>query len=233
MRSFTFTAAAIALTLGTVQTAEAQSFLEGLARRAADRVASEARRRAEGAAEDLMSRRSTDDAEEAGETQEPNPPEATNARSTQRTAPRVAARAAEGPAPWPLNAGAATYTGELQFDPIYAQQYKAVETFGKSRCNDCEGGYAYDTFISHYIDAAAQGGVPARVGRMAIGESLTWRGEVTTGRLEVLSDTPVGAFPCKQVRLTLTKGQENQEALGLYCKGKSHAYAADMWVRVL
>lgn len=223
MRTFTITAAAAALALASVQSAQAQSFLEGLARRAADRLTGEASRRVEGAAADLLSGR------RAEATDRTTAPQGSDASS----APQAANRAAAGPAPWPLNGGAATYTGELEFDPMYAVQYKAVETFGKSRCNDCEGGYAYDTFISHYIDAAAEGGVPGRVGRMAIGESLTWQGEVTSGRLEVLSDTPVGAFPCKQVRLTLTKRQESREALGLYCKGKSHAYAADMWVRVL
>lgn len=234
MRTITLSASAAALALLYVGPVHAQSFLEGLARRAVDRVASEASRRTESAVEGMLSGQregASDDAGEASAEPEAAAPRAASGRAARASAGGRASAA--GPAPWPLNPGAATYTGDLRFDPIYSEQFKALQEFGKSRCFSCEGGYAYDTFISYHVDAAAEGGVPGRVGRLAVGESFTWRGEVSTGRLEVLSDTPVGAFPCKQVRLTLTKSEESRDALGLYCKGKSHAYAADMWVRVL
>lgn len=232
MRTITLSASAAALALLCVGPVHAQSFLEGLARRAVDRVVTEASRRGEGAVEGMLSGQRGEAAGDADAEGGPQPPAA--APTSRVSSGRAAARAAAtGPAPWPLNVGAATYTGDLRFDPAYSEQFKTLQEFGKSRCFSCEGGYAYDTFISYHVDAAAEGGVPGRVGRLAVGESFTWRGEVSTGRLEVLSDTPVGAFPCKQVRLTLTKREESRDALGLYCKGKSHAYAADMWVRVL
>jgi hypothetical protein len=238
MRTITLSVSAAALALLCVGPVHAQSFLESLARRAVDRVASEASRRAESAVEGMLSGQREDASDDAEAGEASVEPEV--AVAAPRAASGRAARAsgggrtsAAGPAPWPLNPGAATYTGELRFDPVYDEQFKALQEFGKSPCFSCEGGYAFDTFISYHVDAAAEGGVPGRVGRLAVGESFTWRGEVSTGRLEVLSDTPVGAFPCKQIRLTLTKGEESRDALGLYCKGKSHAYAADMWVRVL
>ena len=203
MRTITLSVSAAALALLCVGPVHAQSFLESLARRAVDRVASEASRRAESAVEGMLSGQREDASDDAEAGEASVEPEV--AVAAPRAASGRAARAsgggrtsAAGPAPWPLNPGAATYTGELRFDPVYDEQFKALQEFGKSPCFSCEGGYAFDTFISYHVDAAAEGGVPGRVGRLAVGESFTWRGEVSTGRLEVCPTRRSAPFPASR-----------------------------------
>lgn len=220
MRLLIATTVAVPLILSMSPPATAQSFLDGLARRAADRVAAAAAERLEGAA------RATSDSVGGGG----------DRRSEVRAGGEAAAApepaALRGPAPWPLNPAEATYTGDLEFDPSDEARKQGLHEFAKVACTECEGGYSFDSWIAHHTDLDVDA-VAARVGSLEVGQSLSWTGIEASGRLEVVSDTPVGPFPCKQVRTVMTRGEATYEAPGLYCFGQSHAYARAMWVEVL
>jgi hypothetical protein len=214
-------AAAIVPLICAPAPAAAQSFLENLARRSAERVAEAAAESAVSGAVAAAGRGQRD----AG---------AGRADSDGRPAaqPAAAAAIARGPAPWPLNPGDASYTGDLEFDPADEARARGLHEFAKVRCTGCEGGYSFDSWITHHTDQTVDE-VAARVGALGIGQTLTWRGIEAAGVLEVVSEAPVGDFACKQVRVVMTRGEATYETPGLYCFGKSHAYARAMWVHVL
>lgn len=213
MRLLLATALAAPLIWSTVTPVAAQSFLEGLARRAVERTVDAAADRAAG-----------------GERREAAP--GAERGSPSGPAARGSAAVSSGPAPWPTNAGRATYTGDLEFSAEDQARADGLSDFAKVRCSDCEGGYSYDNWITHQRDMTVDQ-VAAHVGGLAIGETLTWTGAEASGVLEVVSEAPVGAFQCKQVRIVMTRGQATYETPGLYCFGKSHQYAKEMWVKVL
>lgn len=217
--------AAIFLSAGSAP-AHAQSFLEGLARRAVDRVADEASRRVERAVEDAASGAAVEESSGSSLAVAPVAASAGNSGATRPAAPP------RGPAPWPINPDDAAYTGDLEFDPADEARASGLDEFAKVDCMDCEGGYSYDSWINYHTDMDVDG-VAARVGELSIGETLSWTGIEASGVLEVISETPVGSFPCKQVRLVMTRGEATYETPGLYCFGKSHQYAKAMWVEVL
>lgn len=109
---------------------------------------------------------------------------------------------------------------DMRFGPEHEAAKKAYEDFGKVDCDDCEGGYAYETWIRHARPELKGFRVlESRIGGMAIGEALEWTG----GRgaryaLTVVSEQPIGAWPCKQVKWTGDRGTEHAERLGLYCQ---------------
>lgn len=228
MRALALTTVAL-LALSGSAPASAQSFLDGLARRAADRLAEAAASRVEETVTGAMT----------GAAAGPDQPEtASGAPAPSTSAPARPARRAEpaaipsGPAPWPTNAGQVTYTGDLEFAPVYQQELDALEAFSAVRCTGCEGGYFYDHWFTSRF-AREQGGVGGVVSRLAIGESISWRGEESNGRIEVTGDAPVGEFPCRQVLYIQTKGDQEARAHGLFCEGRSHSFAATMWDQVL
>lgn len=219
MRLLIATSVAAPLILSMSAPASAQSFLDGLARRASDRIAASAAERLEGAVSGAMS--GVGDRRDDDRFTAPAGPSAD-----------IAPPAASGPAPWPLNPSEATYTGDLEFASADEARKRELHEFAKVRCTDCEGGYSFDSWISHQTGMGVDE-VAAHVGSLGVGESLSWTGIEASGRLEVVSETPVGPFPCKQVRTVMTRGEATYEAPGLYCFGKSHAYARAMWVEVL
>lgn len=221
MRLPIVTAVTASLILSMSAPASAQSFLDGLARRAADRLAAAAAERVESAVsgENPGSADRRDDGRsevQAG-----------------RVADTAPARAASrGPAPWPLNPDDASYTGDLEFDPADEARAAGLHEFAKVRCMDCEGGYSFDSWITHHTGMEVDE-VAAHIGGLAVGESLSWTGIEASGRLEIVSETPVGPFACKQARMVMTRGEQTYAAPRLYCFGKSHQFAREMWVEVL
>lgn len=220
MRLLVATAVAVPLMWSAPTTVAAQSFLENFARRAADRVATAATERVTSAAESVIS----------GEGGSAN--EGPEAAAPRREASPSPAAVPSGPAPWPLNPADATYTGDLEFAPADEARVRGLHDFSKVRCMDCEGGYSFDSWITHHTDMDVEG-VAARVGGLAVGQSLSWTGIEASGRLEIVSETPVGPFACKQARMVMTRGEQTYAAPRLYCFGKSHQFAKEMWVEVL
>lgn len=218
MRLLIATAVAAPLILSMPGPVGAQSFLEGLARRAADRVAAAAVERVESAAAGEAS---------SGARSGDGPATETGDAGTAPAAARTT-----GPAPWPLNPEDVTYTGDLEFDAADEVRVAGLHEFSKVDCMACEGGYSYDSWITYHTDMTVDQ-VAAHVGGLGVGQTLSWTGVEAAGRLEVVSEVPVGPFACKQVRTVMTRGEAVYEAPGLYCFGKSHSFAKEMWVEVV
>lgn len=144
--------------------------------------------------------------------------------------------ATSGPAPWPANVGARTvkYPADLDFSPELEAQKKAFVEFSKVSCNDCEGGYGYDAWVRHFI--SLDGSYKAwekKVGGLAVGDTIAWKGAKSNGVITVVSEEPVNGWQCKQLRWELKKGQESAERPGLFCYGKASAYdGSDSWTEV-
>jgi hypothetical protein len=146
------------------------------------------------------------------------------------------APAASGPAPWPINVGARTvkFPSDLDFSPELEAQKKAFVEFSKVRCSDCEGGYSFDAWVQHFI--SLDGSYKAwekKVGGLAMGETISWKGSQAAGSLTVVGEQPVGGWQCKQLKWELKKPQASAERPGLFCYGKAGPYdGADSWTEV-
>lgn len=200
-----------ALALCLAGPADAQSFLKNLAREAAYRAVTAA---ANPPAQEQAAVASDDD-EDGGV-----------APGTTEAAP--AETPTTGPAPWPLNAGARNikYPKDLTFAPEYAAQKKAFEDFSKVSCDDCEGGYSYDAWATHFI--RTDGSWKAwekKLGELPVGQSLTWKGSQSNGTITAIGDTPVNGWPCKQLKWTLKKPTATVERLGLVCFTYESSYS--------
>jgi len=150
--------------------------------------------------------------------------------ATEQTAP------SSGPAPWPMNVGARTvkYPSNLDFSPELEAQKKAFVEFSKVSCSDCEGGYDYDAWARHFF--TLDGSYKAwekKIGGLAMGETITWKGAKSTGSITVVGEEPVNGWPCKQLKWELKKPQASAERPGLFCYGKENSYSgSDSWTEV-
>lgn len=199
--------------------ASAQSWLERAARSAAGNAA-------QGAVSDLLGARTRPDAEPA-----PNQDDA-------ETAPpaAIAGTAMTFADPSPIN-----YRPDLrgpyklEFSPEQEGAEAIFDEFNRVACSDCEGGRSYDSWIKHHVPSVAGlGALERRIGEMAVGEAIRWDGASGAQlALTVISEEPIGAWPCKQVRWSSERGQDSAERLGLFCFGKRGDYLGDGWVEVL
>lgn len=202
-------AAAMALTAPTV--VSAQDWLGRLTRSAAETAA-------QGVVNNAVS-----GAVNGGRQGSPPPspqPAAAPPPARQRQEPQIAP-ASSFADPAPINYTTAMRNpNDMRFGPEHEAAKKAYEDFGKIDCDDCEGGYAYETWIRHARPELKGFRVlENRIGGMAIGESLEWTG----GRgaryaLTVIGAQPVGAWPCKQVKWTGDRGPAHAERMGLFCQ---------------
>jgi len=199
MRLPIVTAVTASLILSMSAPASAQSFLDGLARRAADRLAAAAAERVESA----VPRENLGSADPRGD-----------GRS------EVQAGRVPGTRP--------AYRGGVGVEPAVEARAAGLQEFEKVRCMDCGGGYSFDSWITHHTGMEVDE-VAAHIGGLAVGESLSWTGIEASGRLEIVSETPVGPFACKQARMVMTRGEQTYAAPRLYCFGKSHQFAREMW----
>ncbi|WP_068878703.1 MULTISPECIES: hypothetical protein [unclassified Phenylobacterium] len=176
----------------------------------------------------------------AAQPQQSQPP-AAEAEGQDAAQPAQYAEAAQapqtsGPAPWPKNVGAKSvrYPSNLTFSPELEDQKKAFVEFSKVSCNDCEGGYSYDAWVRHFVRLdGSYGAWEKKVGALALGESITWKGSASTGSITVVSEEPVNGWPCKQLKWELKKAQSQAERPGLFCYGKASSYAgSDSWTEV-
>ncbi len=118
---------------------------------------------------------------------------------------------------------------DLRFAPEHAAAKRAYEDFGKVRCNDCEGGYDYETWVRNAIPGLTGYQVfERRIGGMAVGESLNWTGSRGARyALTIVGEQPIGEWPCKQLKWTADRGSEHAERMGLFCRN------GNTWVDVL
>jgi len=141
--------------------------------------------------------------------------------------------ATSGPAPWPTNVGARTvrYPSDLKFSPELEAQKAAFLEFSRVSCTACEGGRSYDAWAQHFV--RLDGSYKAwekKLGGLAVGEAVTWKGQQSTGAITVVSEAPVNGWPCKQLKWTLKKPTASAERPGLICSAKASSYAgSDSW----
>ncbi|RZJ98639.1 MAG: hypothetical protein EON88_00105 [Brevundimonas sp.] len=225
--------------------AQAQSFLEGLARRAvegaADRAASALERSLTGGGESDAGR-SGDAAPEEADAPAVMRPRARSGAGQPAARPGAAEEAAApaaapstGPSPWPNNLGSARVRrpGQLTFDASLEAEKTAFREFGMVSCDDCEGGYSFDTAAKLFLNLRDMWAFDTALGALEVGQSLTWRGRASTGRITVVDAAPVGSFQCKQLRWELTRGQQTATRPGLVCLGKSNPDADnERWLEV-
>jgi len=141
-----------------------------------------------------------------------------------------------GPAPWPNNVGARTvkYPGNLTFSPELEAQKKAFLEFSKVSCSDCEGGYSYDAWAQHFIRLdGSYNAWEKKLGSLAMGETLSWKGSRSTGAITVVGEEPVNGWPCKQLKWELKRPGASAERPGLICSAKASSYSAsESWTIV-
>lgn len=124
---------------------------------------------------------------------------------------------------WPTNAGDNLRSpGEFRFDPSVAAEKKAFDDFGAVRCTACEGGKDFDSWATHKLDMVGNGRFETTLGKLDVGQSLTWKGAESDGKIVVTSATPVAGFECKQLQWSLKKRKTGASATrqGLLCKNK-------------
>lgn len=179
--------------------ADAQAWLEGLARTAIEGVA----REAVGRAASTAGRPATTPAD---------------APVPSKRAAKISEVGRPSDLPKPANA---------------AEEKQAYEDFSRYSCSDCEGGRGYDAWARQILGQTGWNKWESKVGALAVGETLTWQGVKANGVLKVVSEDPVGGFPCKQIHYRLTKGSASAERDGLFCFGRSGPYSgSDTWVEV-
>ena len=212
-RSLLFVAAVLA-----ASPASAQSWLERAARGAASNVA-------QGAVSSLLDARPE-------RTAEPEPEE--DEEAPQRPVVRGPAMTFADPSP-------VNYSSDLRgpYQLEFSSEQEGAESvfdaFNAVPCDDCEGGRSYDSWIKHHVSSVSDlGALERRIGEMTVGEAIRWDGASGARlALTVIGESPVGDWPCKQVRWSSERGQESAERLGLFCFGKRGDYLGDGWVEVL
>lgn len=225
----------LALCLGAVATpALAESFLERMARQAAEKMAQKAAdsvMNGGGSSSDGGTKnRETSDDPQAGQVLKPKP-RATNTAAipapASAAAPAVKAKKAPPPG---------VYPGTITVGADIKAKKDAFDEFGKVRCNDCEGGYSYDSWTQIFFNGELAGeynGWAKKLGNLRVGERLTWKGKASNGTLTVVSDSPVEGFRCKHLTYRLDKPNASAERPGLVCWGKLNEYSSnDSWVIV-
>ncbi|MNQ23400.1 hypothetical protein D3C85_365630 [compost metagenome] len=235
----------IGLITAIASTAQAQSFLENMARRAAKGAAN----RAAAALERGLTGGGRDhDVEErpnAPRAEAPDAPAVMHPRARSASG-RSASPAATtddasvgaqstGPAPWPTNLDRPRLArpGQLQFDPALEAEKTAFKRFGTVSCSDCEGGESYDTAAKLFLGLRDMWAFDSALGALNLNQSLSWQGRASTGQITVVGETPVGPFPCKQLRWELTRGDQTATRPGLVCLGKSNPDAdKDRWMEI-
>lgn len=146
---------------------------------------------------------------------------------------------ASAASPAPVAAGPARVSRRLPADlpkPQDAQAKKdAFEAFSAYPCSDCEGGRGYDAWARQSLNLIGSNLWEDKVGSLAVGQTISWKGERSDGVLTVVSENAMGGLPCKQVvhRLTKHAGGATAERDGLFCYGKASQYSgSDSWVEV-
>lgn len=114
------------------------------------------------------------------------------------------------------------------------ERKRAFEAFSRVRCNDCEGGYAYDAWAKHHVKVGYEyNAFENKIGGLALGEAVTWQGAASRGSITVVGEDPVDGFRCKQLKWALVKGAERAERDGLYCFGYAGpSSGAETWVEM-
>lgn len=234
----------ISLAMAVAPAVQAQSFLENMAKRAAESAANRAASALERGLAGGAGGRGAGEGSGAASPEAPDAPTVMRPRvrsgagqpAAQPVATAEAAHAVStGPEPWPNNLDRPRLSrpGQLEFDAALEAEKTAFKRFGAVSCSDCEGGESYDTAAKLFLDLRDMWAFDTALGALNRDQSLTWRGRASTGRITVVGESPVGPFPCKQLRWELTRGDQTATRPGLVCLGKSNPDADnDRWIEV-
>lgn len=207
--------AAVATVVITTPTAvAAQDWLGRLARSAAETAA-------QGVVNNAVSGAVNGGSNRPGATPQSQPqPQTPTASQRRREEPQVVP-ASNFASPAPINFTTAMRNpNDMRFGPEHEAAKKAYQDFGKVDCDDCEGGYAYETWIRHARPELMGYMVFERkIGGMAVGETLEWTGSRGARyAMTVVGEQPIGDWPCKQLKWTGDRGAEHAERMGLFCR---------------
>lgn len=130
--------------------------------------------------------------------------------------------------PWPLNAGIAPRAHLFRFAAELEQEKKAFLEASTFVCNTCEGSRDFDTWRRALAPLRDQDSAWSELlASWTVGRRIPWRGTVYDGSITVISEVPVGAVPCRQLRhRVVTRGPkpiEHQRA-GLICFDRKGEY---------
>ena len=177
--------------------------------------------------------------ERRGERAAPAEASAAGAQAEQASGGNGVLPAPAGVEPWPVNAGhrLVTRTNELVFPQEMVAQKEAFRAASVFACQGCEGSRDIDSwqkFLRPSRDADTA--ISEMIGGWTVGRVIEWRGRALDGRITVLSEVPVGAFQCRQLRHRIsTRGRDPvvTERPGLICFAKRERYSSvDLWHEV-
>ena len=219
--------ASVALTAAPVQ---AQDFLGGIARSAAQ---SAAQRLANRAVQGVTQPRApaapaapSAPASRAAPADASAPAPAPAARSVQASTDVAAGLRA----PVPVRYSPTMRTpGEMEFSQADQDAKTALRLFGRVDCSSCEGGYDFETWVKHQVPAMwGQYVLANHLAGLAVGQNLTWTGRTSRGQyaITVVDTQSVGKWECKQLVWSGRRGDRTAEAPGLICK------VGDNWLEV-
>lgn len=145
-----------------------------------------------------------------------------------------------GVEPWPINAGdrAVARPTQFVFSPEVMAQKQAYRDASVYSCTACEAGRDIDSWRKALSPSQDRYSAWSEVfAGWTVGRTIEWRGRALDGRITVLSEVPVGAFNCRQLRYRISTRGPNPvvtESPGLICYGRQNAYSgADLWHEVL
>jgi hypothetical protein len=153
-------------------------------------------------------------------------------------AQRPAADSAAAPVAPPRRkpkAEAIAYPSRMPIPEEWKAAKQAYEEFGKVRCSDCEGGYAYSGWPSWPRDEfdGKYNADQTRLSRLPIGHVHRWSANGFAGTLTVNGEEEHHGFKCRRMTYRLEKDGRNAERPGLMCRGRQNEYAgSENWVGV-
>lgn len=127
---------------------------------------------------------------------------------------------------WPVNGHCAVHSfRDLQF-PEAVEQKRAYTKIGDIPCRTCERGATYDGWPKNMPES--------KLLSLRQGEPLRWKGARYEGAVVLTGEHPIGPFPCRQYRWTLSEGAKvAAERAGLFCKYQVPGSSAVEWYQVI
>lgn len=195
----------------------AQDFLGRMARAAAERTAASAIGHAASAATAPPGAAPTAPAATPS-TAAPRP-----GRSTGQQGAIVPASSFASPAPINYRAGMKK-TDDLEFSAEDRALRARFHEHILMHCSDCEGGREFVMDLE----------IGDRIANMKVGDTIDFPvpRHNARGRMVVVSEQPIGDWPCKQVRWSFTRDGETRESPGVFCYAR-RGYYLEHWHHLL
>jgi hypothetical protein len=98
---------------------------------------------------------------------------------------------------------------------------KAFDKAGAPLCPECVGGRARDSLPAFHLGGrSGRYDLSGALLALKEGGEVAWQGHRLAGRIVLVGEQPIGGFPCRQFRWTLTNKEREivAERPGLYCK---------------